>query len=182
MKTSKHIRVIFFLILFAAFSPKKAFSNEQPGSPIYDTFEFLLKDFSYDVKKLSEEVPNSILLNIFLENGISGSFKKHVRKSFETMKVKGSSFHFKYCVACTVKRGDTIGKQVYFRKGFKNLKSVQSITKKKNVSSYGEVTIRKNMFSVVFPGQGSQKIGMIKDLYSKFDTIKQLFNDADDIL
>ncbi len=38
------------------------------------------------------------------------------------------------------------------------------------------------MFSVVFPGQGSQKIGMIKDLYSKFDTIKQLFNDADDIL
>ena len=38
------------------------------------------------------------------------------------------------------------------------------------------------MFSLVFPGQGSQKIGMIKEFYQKFDLVKRLFKDADDIL
>ncbi len=38
------------------------------------------------------------------------------------------------------------------------------------------------MFSVIFPGQGSQSVGMIKDLYDKFNTVKELFNEADDIL
>ena len=28
------------------------------------------------------------------------------------------------------------------------------------------------MFSVIFPGQGSQIVGMGKDLYSKYDIIK----------
>ena len=31
------------------------------------------------------------------------------------------------------------------------------------------------MFSVIFPGQGSQIVGMGKDLYSKYDIIKKLF-------
>ena len=38
------------------------------------------------------------------------------------------------------------------------------------------------MFSVIFPGQGSQSVGMVNDLYKKFDVVKKLFNQADDIL
>ena len=38
------------------------------------------------------------------------------------------------------------------------------------------------MFSVIFPGQGSQSVGMTKDLYDKYDYIKKLFNLADEVL
>ena len=38
------------------------------------------------------------------------------------------------------------------------------------------------MFSIVFPGQGSQKIGMIKEFYEKYDLVKRFFKDADEIL
>ena len=38
------------------------------------------------------------------------------------------------------------------------------------------------MFSVIFPGQGSQLVGMGKDLYDKYSIVKNLFNDADEIL
>ena len=38
------------------------------------------------------------------------------------------------------------------------------------------------MFSVIFPGQGSQTVGMGKDLYDKHSLIKNLFKEADDIL
>ncbi len=37
------------------------------------------------------------------------------------------------------------------------------------------------MFSVGFPGQGSQKIGMCKELFDKYPIVKNLFNQADDI-
>ena len=38
------------------------------------------------------------------------------------------------------------------------------------------------MFSVIFPGQGSQSVGMAKDLYSKYGTVKETFEEADDVL
>ena len=38
------------------------------------------------------------------------------------------------------------------------------------------------MFSVIFPGQGSQSVGMAKELYDNFDYIKHLFNEADEAL
>ena len=38
------------------------------------------------------------------------------------------------------------------------------------------------MFSLVFPGQGSQKIGMVKEFHEKYDLVKKIFKDADAIL
>ena len=38
------------------------------------------------------------------------------------------------------------------------------------------------MISVVFPGQGSQKVGMASDLYNKYDYVKDIFQKANDIL
>ena len=38
------------------------------------------------------------------------------------------------------------------------------------------------MFSVIFPGQGSQLVGMGKDLHDKYSLIKDLFKEADDTL
>ena len=38
------------------------------------------------------------------------------------------------------------------------------------------------MFSVIFPGQGSQLVGMGKEFFNKYDLVKQLFREADDAL
>ena len=38
------------------------------------------------------------------------------------------------------------------------------------------------MFSVLFPGQGSQSVGMAKEFYDNFDYIKNFFDEADDVL
>ena len=38
------------------------------------------------------------------------------------------------------------------------------------------------MFSVIFPGQGSQIVGMGKEFYQKYDIVKKLFKEADEVL
>ncbi len=38
------------------------------------------------------------------------------------------------------------------------------------------------MFSVIFPGQGSQLVGMGKELYDKFDIVQKFFKEADEVL
>ena len=38
------------------------------------------------------------------------------------------------------------------------------------------------MFSVIFPGQGSQLVGMGKDLHKNYSLIQKLFKEADEIL
>ncbi len=38
------------------------------------------------------------------------------------------------------------------------------------------------MFSVIFPGQGSQLVGMGKEFFDKYDLVKNFFNEADDAL
>ena len=38
------------------------------------------------------------------------------------------------------------------------------------------------MFSVIFPGQGSQSVGMSKELHDNLPYVKDLFKEADDVL
>ncbi len=38
------------------------------------------------------------------------------------------------------------------------------------------------MFSVIFPGQGSQMVGMGKEFFEKYEIVKKLFKDADEVL
>src|SRR6056300_1358701 len=38
------------------------------------------------------------------------------------------------------------------------------------------------MFSVIFPGQGSQSVGMGKEFYDKYDLVKSFFKEADEAL
>ena len=38
------------------------------------------------------------------------------------------------------------------------------------------------MFSVIFPGQGSQLVGMGKEFFEKYDLVKELFKEADNVL
>ena len=38
------------------------------------------------------------------------------------------------------------------------------------------------MFSVIFPGQGSQLVGMGKDLHDKYSLVQNLFKEADEHL
>ena len=38
------------------------------------------------------------------------------------------------------------------------------------------------MFSVIFPGQGSQIVGMGKEFFEKYEIVKKLFKEADETL
>ena len=38
------------------------------------------------------------------------------------------------------------------------------------------------MFSIIFPGQGSQSVGMAKEFYNKYSLVKNIFSRADEAL
>ena len=38
------------------------------------------------------------------------------------------------------------------------------------------------MFAVMFPGQGSQAIGMAKEFYDRYSFVKNIFKKADEVL
>ena len=38
------------------------------------------------------------------------------------------------------------------------------------------------MFSVIFPGQGSQIVGMGKEFFENYELVQKLFKEADEIL
>ena len=38
------------------------------------------------------------------------------------------------------------------------------------------------MFAVIFPGQGSQTVGMAKEFYNKYSLVKNIFKKADEVL
>ena len=38
------------------------------------------------------------------------------------------------------------------------------------------------MFSIIFPGQGSQSVGMAKEFYKKYSIVKKIFSRADEAL
>ena len=38
------------------------------------------------------------------------------------------------------------------------------------------------MFSIIFPGQGSQSVGMAKEFYDKYSLVKNIFSRADEVL
>ena len=38
------------------------------------------------------------------------------------------------------------------------------------------------MFSVIFPGQGSQSVGMAKEFYEKYSLVKNIFSEADEAI
>lgn len=45
-----------------------------------------------------------------------------------------------------------------------------------------QIAIRKSKIAFIFPGQGSQTIGMGKDLFDNFAAAREVFNEADDAL
>lgn len=50
------------------------------------------------------------------------------------------------------------------------------------MSEKSKIENRKSKIAYVFPGQGSQTVGMGKDLYDNFPAAKQVFEEADDAL
>ena len=45
-----------------------------------------------------------------------------------------------------------------------------------------ECDMTDDLFAVVFPGQGSQSVGMLSDIAANFDVVKQTFDEASQIL
>ncbi|MDC0253739.1 hypothetical protein OAK75_02505 [Bacteriovoracales bacterium] len=133
-------------IIFILFLQTGAFAK----APTYDTFEYLVKEFQNDIKKLPQKISSSVLLNISVKGNIHEKFKNHVRRSLEPLKGQSSNFKFKQCKECLILRADTIGKEIYLKKSITELKTIKKITKKHQVNSYAEVSLEKTWRKLIF--------------------------------
>ena len=88
------------------------FAKGKTTSPVYNTFEYLVGEFKADIKDLSKKIANSVLLKVSVEGDIDKTFRKHVRRTLESIKTKNSKFRFRQCKACVALRAETIGNQI----------------------------------------------------------------------
>ena len=148
-RTLKSLTLIVFLILIILQDGSKA-ASEKTASPVYNTFEYLLGEFKADIDGLVKKVSNSILLKVSVEGDIDKTFKKHVRRSLESFRIKGKKFRFRQCKACTSLRAETIGNQIYLKKGITEFKDIQQITQKLGTMSYAEASVEDTGTRLIF--------------------------------
>ncbi|MEC7182588.1 MAG: hypothetical protein VXW15_07740 [Bdellovibrionota bacterium] len=148
-KTIKSFTLIVFLILIILQDRSKA-ASEKTASPVYNTFEYLLGEFKADIDGLAKKVSNSILLKVSVEGDIDKTFNRHVRRSLESFRIKGKKFRFRQCKACTSLRAETIGNQIYLKKGITEFKDIQEITQKLGTMSYAEASVEDTGTRLIF--------------------------------
>lgn len=137
----------FVLVLFFQ---RTSFGKEQTASPVYNTFEYLVGEFKGDVKELSQKIKNSILLKVSIEGDIDKTFRKHVRREIESIKIKNTKFRFRQCKACVALRAETIGNQIYLKKGITEFKDIQEIAQRLGTMSYAEASVEDTGTRLIF--------------------------------
>ena len=147
-RTLKSFTLIVFLLLIIMQGGSKA--SEKTASPVYNTFEYLMGEFKADIDDLVKKVSNSILLKVSIEGDIDKTFNKHVRRSLESFRIKGKKFKFRQCKACTSLRAETIGNQIYLKKGITEFKDIQQITQKLGTMSYAEASVEDTGTRLIF--------------------------------
>ncbi|MEE2743892.1 MAG: hypothetical protein VYD54_08300 [Bdellovibrionota bacterium] len=126
------------------------FAKGKTTSPVYNTFEYLVGEFKADIKNLSKKIANSVLLKVSVEGDIDKTFKKHVRRTLESIKTKNSKFRFRQCKACVSLRAETIGNQIYLKKGITEFKDIQEITQRLGTMSYAEASVEDTGTRLIF--------------------------------
>ena len=147
-RTLKSLTLIVFLLLMIMQDGAKA--AEKTASPVYNTFEYLMGEFKADIDQLVKKVSNSILLKVSIEGDIDKTFSKHVRRSLESFRIKGKKFRFRQCKSCTSLRAETIGNQIYLKKGITEFKDIQQITQKLGTMSYAEASVEDTGTRLIF--------------------------------